>query len=100
MARPRRCRCVCNLPYCHCFVPWGEADTGVVNLKIEELEAIRLTDIKKLDQKRAAAAMKVSQPTFSRLLISAHKKIADFLVYTKSLCIEGGDYKVKVPKHF
>jgi predicted DNA-binding protein (UPF0251 family) len=66
-----------------------------VNLAVEELEAVRLKDLEGLDQEKAAATMNVSQPTFHRVLESAHRKIADALVRGKAIKIEGGEYVVK-----
>ena len=39
--------------------------------------------------------MKISQPTFHRLLLSARKKIADAIVNGKAIKIEGGDYMIR-----
>jgi len=45
-----------------------------IDLTLDELEALRLCDLKGLDQERAAKRMKISQSTLSRILISARKK--------------------------
>jgi predicted DNA-binding protein (UPF0251 family) len=66
-----------------------------VSLAVEEFEAVRLKDLEGLDQVKAAATMNVSQPTFHRVLDSAHRKIADALVRGKAIKIEGGEYVVK-----
>ena len=66
-----------------------------VSLAVEELEAVRLKDLEGLDQEKAASTMNVSQPTFHRILESAHKKIADALVRGKAIKIEGGEYVIK-----
>jgi len=63
-------------------------------LTVDEFEAIRLKDLEGLDQANAAEKMKISQPTFFRLLDSARKKIADALVNGKAIRIEGGEYKL------
>jgi predicted DNA-binding protein (UPF0251 family) len=62
---------------------------------VEELEAVRLKDLERLDQEPAAARMGISQPTLHRTVVSAHKKIADALVNGKALRIEGGTYLVR-----
>jgi len=62
-------------------------------LTIVEFEAIRLIDAEDKSQNEAAALMKISQPTISRILSSARKKVADALVNGKAIHIEGGDYK-------
>ena len=66
-----------------------------VSLVVEELEAVRLKDLEGLDQEKAATTMNVSQPTFHRILQSAHNKVADALVNGKAIRIEGGDYVVR-----
>ncbi len=56
-----------------------------VELFIEELEALRLKDLEGLSQKECAVKMKVSQPTFHRLLAQARGKVADAVINGKSL---------------
>ena len=58
-----------------------------VDLSIDELEALRLCDLKDLEQKEAAKKMKVSQSTLQRILSSAHKKIAQALIEGKAIRI-------------
>jgi uncharacterized protein len=59
-------------------------------LSLDEFEAVRLACLEELKQVDAAKLMKVSRPTFSRILTSAQKKIADGLVNIKAIRIEGG----------
>ena len=66
-----------------------------VSLVVEDLEAVRLKDLEGLNQEKAATTMNVSQPTFHRILQSAHNKVADALVNGKAIRIEGGDYVVR-----
>jgi len=63
-----------------------------VSLTIDEYEAVRLSDYKGLDHKQASEIMDISRPTFTRLLKSAHHKIADAIVMVKDLIFEGGHY--------
>jgi len=58
-----------------------------VDLGVDELEALRLCDLKNLDQVEAAKKMKVSQSTLQRILHSAHKKIAEALIKGKAIKI-------------
>ena len=58
-----------------------------VELRVDELEAIRLCDFQGLDQKKAAEKMKISQSTLSRILISARRKIAQALIEGKAIKI-------------
>jgi len=61
-----------------------------VYLTLDEFEAVRLACLEKLKQVDAAKLMKISRPTFSRILTSAQNKIADGLVNIKAIHIEGG----------
>jgi predicted DNA-binding protein (UPF0251 family) len=63
-----------------------------VILTVDEFEAIRLADLEGLYQEQAAEKMKVSRPTFGRIIDSAHKKVAEALVKGKALKIEGGEF--------
>jgi predicted DNA-binding protein (UPF0251 family) len=67
-------------------------------LTVDEFEAIRLKDFEGIDQEKAADKMKISQPTFHRLILSARKKIADAIVNGKAIKIEGGNYKMAQPR--
>jgi len=67
-------------------------------LTMDELEALRLKDLMGLGQEEAARKMKISQPTFNRLISSARKKVADALVNGKAIKIEGGTYKMVRPR--
>ena len=58
-----------------------------VDLSIDELEALRLCDLKDLEQKEAAKRMKVSQSTLQRILTSARKKVAEALISGKAIKI-------------
>ena len=58
-----------------------------VDLSIDELEALRLCDLKDLEQKEAAKKMKVSQSTLQRILASARKKVAEALINGKAIKI-------------
>ena len=59
-----------------------------------ELEAIRLIDYENQPQTKIAEQMEISQPTLSRILTSARKKIADALVNGKAIKIQGGVYEM------
>ena len=59
----------------------------VVELTMEELETLRLKNVKNLDQKECAQKMKTSQSTFQRILSSAHQKISLALLQGKAIKI-------------
>lgn len=94
MPRPRRCRCVCSQPRTSWFGPHGHPGSGggEVVLTVDELEAVRLADLRGLYQEDAAARMGISRQTFGRIVQEARKKIAESLVEGKALRIRGGDY--------
>lgn len=96
MPRPRKFRKVWFEPNVTYFKPAGvrviDLDESI--LTVDEFEAIRLKDLKGLDQEEAAKKMNISQPTFNRLVTSARKKIADAIVHGKAIKIEGGMYKM------
>ena len=96
MPRPRRCRNVSFEPGIDYFKPIGIKKSMLAEtiLAVDEFEAVRLKDLKCLDQAEAAEQMHISQPTFHRLLQSARKKIADAIVNCKAIKIKGGNYKM------
>ncbi len=98
MPRPRRCRKIGFMPGFTQFGPSGIAKPEVSVLTMGEFESIRLKDHEGMDQSKAAKKMNVSQPTFNRILKSARKKIADALVSGKLIKIEGGEYKMVMPR--
>ena len=59
----------------------------VVELTAEEAEALRLRNIKDLEQEEAAKQMKTSQSTFQRILSSAYKKITEAIIEGKAIKI-------------
>lgn len=61
-----------------------------IALEVDELEALRLADFLGLSQKEAGSLMKVSRPTFGRILGRARRKVADALVHGKAIQIGKG----------
>ncbi|AYD39540.1 DUF134 domain-containing protein [Clostridium fermenticellae] len=94
MPRPTKFRRVEFFPNDNYFVPWGKPKCEIeeIVLKVEELEAIRLKDIKELNQEECAEKMKVSRPTFQNIIDSARKKVAMALTEGKAIRISGGYY--------
>lgn len=62
---------------------------------MEELEAIRLSDVDRLDQAAAADLMQVSRQTYGRILSSARGRVGEALVFGKALKISGGTYAMR-----
>ena len=90
--RPKKIRWVKCEPGERCFRPQCKplSKLGGVYLTLDEFEAVRLADLEELKQEEAAKRMKISRPTFSRIISSAHRKIGDALVNIKAIRIEGG----------
>ena len=91
MARPMKCRRVeCDVPVRY-FKPQGVPMCSLeeVELAIDEVEAMRLTDIEDLYQADAAERMGVSRQTLGNIIARAHKKVAMALLQGKALRICG-----------
>jgi len=89
MVRPRLCRRIRFNPNVTYFKPQGVPMRllEVVELTAEEAEALRLRNIKDLEQEEAAQQMKTSQSTFQRILSSAYKKITKAIIDGKAIKI-------------
>ena len=87
MPRPRLCRKIRFNPNITYFKPRGVPmrDLKVIQLITEEVEALRLKNIKDLDQVECAKLMKTSQSTFQRILSSAYKKVSQALIEGKAI---------------
>ena len=94
MARPVKLRRVAQLPNVGFFRPMGIPASALqeVCLSLEEVESIRLKDLEELGQEECAQRMRISRPTFHRVLESARGKLADALVNGKAIQIEGGNF--------
>ena len=89
MVRPRLCRRIRFNPNITYFKPQGVPlrFLEVIELTTEEAEALRLKNIKDLEQEEAAKKMNTSQSTFQRILSSAYKKITKALIEGKAIKI-------------
>ena len=89
MPRPRLNRKIGFNPDVTYFKPQGVPMRFLdsIELLAEELEALRLKNLKELDQTQCAELMKTSQSTFQRILSSAYKKITVALVNGKAIKI-------------
>jgi len=63
-------------------------------LTVDEFEAVRLADLQEMYQEDAAKKMNISRQTFGNIIQSAHRKIADAIVNTKAIKIDGGNIKM------
>ena len=93
--RPKKTRNVNSKPKILVFSPRGKPGRpDEVELKYEELEALKLADLNKLRQIDAAKGMGISRQSFGRVLNRARKTIASALVNGKIIRVSGGCYKV------
>jgi len=95
--RPKKTRLVKCAPGERCFKPRCKplSQCEGVYLTLDEFEALRLACLEGLKQVEAARLMQISRPPFSRIITSAHRKIADGLVNIKAIRIEGGCCRIK-----
>ena len=91
MSRPRIPRCVRFKPDVYYFKPRGIPlqELEEVVLMPDELEALKLHEVDGLEQIQASEKMRISQPTFARLLTTAHQKVAQAIISGKAIRIEG-----------
>ena len=89
MARTKKERKIKCVPVCQLFGPTLSKGTkkDIIELGLDEYEAIRLSDYENLTMIQAAKKMSISAPTFCRILQSAHKKVADAFINSKHLKI-------------
>lgn len=80
--RPQRNKRIKFLHNENFYKPQGVAmrDLEIIELSIEEMEALRLKNIEDFDQNTCAEKMNTSQSTFQRILTSAYKKISTALI--------------------
>jgi predicted DNA-binding protein (UPF0251 family) len=89
MVRPHKKRFLRGNPKVYFFKPQGIPLRTLeeIALQADEFEAIKLHDCDNLNQTEAAQSMKISQPTFARILQRAHQKIAQAIVTGKAIRI-------------
>lgn len=89
MGRPCLRRRISGRPKTDFFKPQGipMRHLNIVELTREEVEAMRLKNIKDLSQNDCAEIMKTSQSTFQRILASAYRKMSQAIVEGKAIRI-------------
>ncbi|MCF7795861.1 DUF134 domain-containing protein [Patescibacteria group bacterium] len=82
MSRPRLKRKIEFNPKVRYFKPQGVPMRYLkaIELLPEEVEALRLKNIKNTSQEECAKKMNTSQSTFQRILSSAYRKITEALI--------------------
>lgn len=92
MPRPCKFRNISHCPEAAYFkpraIPLSQLEEVV--LAFDELESLRLADLEGKYHEAGAVRMGVSRQTFGNILESARRKVADALVNSKALRIEGG----------
>lgn len=101
MPRPIKPRRISFVPENTYFIPMGKPQCQVeeVQIKVEELEAMRLKDGENLSQEECAEKMEISRQTFQLIIDEARRKIADALTMGKAISIQGGNYTLNVCKY-
>jgi predicted DNA-binding protein (UPF0251 family) len=91
--RPRKPRRINFTPDVTYFKPRGIPLSRLeeVDLRRDEIEAMRLKYVKGLDQNQGAEQMRISQSTFQRILDSANQKVAKALVGGMAIRIQKPD---------
>lgn len=92
MARPEKLRRVGCVAEGRAFKPIGRPVGGleIEELRLDELEALRLADLEGLYQEAAAERMGVSRPTFARILARARLAVARTLIEERVLVVGEG----------
>jgi predicted DNA-binding protein (UPF0251 family) len=85
--RPRSPRRLRFSPHVTYFKPRGIPlqELAEVSLARDEVEALKLHDLEHYSQQEAAEQMHVSQPTFARILASAHHKLAQGIIHGQAI---------------
>ena len=96
MVRPQKNRIVAFKPDVSYFKPRGipMIDLSEVHLTVDERESIRLADFLGMSHEEAGKRMGVSRATFGRIVQRARKAVADALINSKAIKIEGGNYSL------
>lgn len=92
--RPKCVRNVSDVPDVNYFKPRGIPMTELetCELKVEELEAMKLVYYDKLKREEAGEKMGISRRTMERELKSGLSKVIDALIHGKAIEINGGYY--------
>ena len=101
MPRPRKKR------YCHAFdgdpvfkprsIPMTELVT--MEMRLSELEALRLCDLEGLDQEEAGRRMGISRGTVQRLLKEGRAKVTRAIVDNQAIVIRKGEDDAHLRSH-
>ncbi|HOD12163.1 MAG TPA: DUF134 domain-containing protein [Candidatus Omnitrophota bacterium] len=95
--RPKKVRYIQRMPKVTLFSPRGKPGRpDEILLTIDQYEALKLADHQGFDQTQGAIVMKVSRPSFGRILREARRRVADAIVNGKIIKIGIGDTQIGV----
>lgn len=97
MPRCKKTRCCRILQNEIIFKPTGIplADLEIVEIEVDELEAVRLCDYENKSQIEAGEIMEISRGTIQRLLNEGRRKILDALLHKKAIKLKN-DYSDEI----
>ena len=97
IGRPKKVRYIQKMPQTTLFSPRGRPGRPEeVEIPLDLLETLKLADLQGFSQEEGARAMRISRPSFGRILRAARAKIADALVNGKAIRIIAGDGQLGV----
>ena len=94
MARPQKCRRICNVPQTDSFCPEKHRGEIPITMTVDEYEVIRLVDLEEKTHEQCALQMDISRSTVQEIYENARRKLAACIVYGRKLVIAGGNYRV------
>ena len=94
MARPQKCRRICNVPRTDSFRPEKHTGESPIIMTVDEYEVIRLVDLEEKTHEQCALQMDISRSTVQEIYENARCKLAACIVYGRKLVIAGGNYRV------
>lgn len=99
MPRPCKKRRVCSNPTDKLFGPKGLRTNKLIELAVDEYEALRLIDVEGFTQEECAKSMDVARSTVQAIYASARKKLSSALVTDSNIVVTGGDYQLCQGEH-
>ena len=95
--RRKKVRYVQRMPQTVQFSPRGRAGRpDEIELTVDQFEALKLADYQGYHQAEGAQFMRLSRPTFGRILRNARKVVADAIINSKTIRIRIGDAQIGV----
>lgn len=94
MPRPKKPRYCRRFTGFNLFKPAGIplSQIEIIEIGLDELEALALCDYEGLHQEQAADAMDISRGTVQRLLQSGRKQVLDALIHGKAIAIQESEH--------